>query len=218
MDSDTDRRREPTQARSKFTVDAIIEASETILAQRGLEGTNTTAIAALAGVSIGTLYQYFPNKGALVAAVIEAHIERDLEALEATMGVLLSERPPRPLGAALTALAEATAGLYLEAPALYREMVAALEPLERTRRVDAVIEAAIAGVRALLTARTDEHDHPDPERAAWIYVHTGVQILRVAVREHPAWVSSGLLREELERMTRRYLGLARDLTPEAEKT
>lgn len=60
----------PGQARSHETVSVILEASARILESDGLRGLNTNAIAAKAGVSIGSLYQYFPNKDAIVLALI----------------------------------------------------------------------------------------------------------------------------------------------------
>jgi AcrR family transcriptional regulator len=63
-------RKKPGQARSQETVNVILEASARILESEGLRGFNTNAIAAKAGVSIGSLYQYFPNKDSIVLALI----------------------------------------------------------------------------------------------------------------------------------------------------
>ncbi len=63
-------RKAPGQARSQETVAVILEASARILESDGLRGFNTNAIAAKAGVSIGSLYQYFPNKDSIVLALI----------------------------------------------------------------------------------------------------------------------------------------------------
>ena len=65
-------RRLPGQARSQETVSVILEASARILESDGLRGFNTNAIAAKAGVSIGSLYQYFPNKDCIVLALISS--------------------------------------------------------------------------------------------------------------------------------------------------
>ena len=63
-------RKAPTQARAKVTHGAILQAATQLLATVGLEGFNTNAIAERAGTSIGTLYQYFPNKQALLLELI----------------------------------------------------------------------------------------------------------------------------------------------------
>jgi len=68
-------RKVPGQARSQETVNVILEASAHILESRGVHGFNTNAIASRAGVSIGSLYQYFPNKDAIVLALIRSFEE-----------------------------------------------------------------------------------------------------------------------------------------------
>lgn len=64
-------RKLPAQSRSAATVNAVLEAAARILEQRGFEGYTTNAIAELAGVSIGSLYQYFPTRDAVTVALIE---------------------------------------------------------------------------------------------------------------------------------------------------
>ncbi|MCM3754869.1 TetR family transcriptional regulator, partial [Bacillus licheniformis] len=75
-------RKAPRQRRSVATVDAIVEAAARILERDGFDGYTTNAVAALAGVSIGSLYQYFPNRDALTAALVEresAHLLDDVD-------------------------------------------------------------------------------------------------------------------------------------------
>ena len=61
----------PTQGRSRQTVDALIEATARTIAERGWQGTTTNHIAATAGVSVGSLYQYFDSREDLLAALME---------------------------------------------------------------------------------------------------------------------------------------------------
>ena len=68
-------RKTPGQARSKETVNVILEASARILESQGMRGFNTNAIATRAGVSVGSIYQYFPNKDAIVLALISGFEE-----------------------------------------------------------------------------------------------------------------------------------------------
>ncbi len=75
---DTKPRKEPIQARARHTVEAMVEATARILRDEGPEACNTNAIAELAGVSIGTLYQYFPSGEALLAAVVERELAEDV--------------------------------------------------------------------------------------------------------------------------------------------
>lgn len=68
-------RKSPVQARSAASVDAILQATTQVLLQTGKECLTTTRVAARAGVSIGTLYQYFPNKSALLQAALKRHFD-----------------------------------------------------------------------------------------------------------------------------------------------
>ncbi len=76
-------RKEPRQARSRATIDAILDAAARILGERGWAGLTTNAAAEVAGLSIGSLYQYFPNKLALVEAVRRRHLNEVLAVLYA---------------------------------------------------------------------------------------------------------------------------------------
>jgi AcrR family transcriptional regulator len=78
----------PRQARAQITHDAILEAATHIIAQQGLAAFNTNAIAERAGVSIGSLYQYFPNKDALMVALIRRQQSRQLDTLIAAVGAV----------------------------------------------------------------------------------------------------------------------------------
>lgn len=76
-------RKEPQQERARATVEAILEAAARILDRQGWSGFTTNAVAEVAGVSIGSLYQYFPNKLALVEAILRRHFDDVLSALRA---------------------------------------------------------------------------------------------------------------------------------------
>jgi AcrR family transcriptional regulator len=75
-------RKSPVQARSTASVDAILEATIQVLLSVGKERLTTTRVALRAGVSVGTLYQYFPNKSSLLQAVLKRHLDEVTEAVE----------------------------------------------------------------------------------------------------------------------------------------
>jgi len=77
----TSMRKEPSQARSRATVEAVIEAGARILSEHGWAGFTTNKVADAAGVSIGSLYQYFPDKVALVGAIRRRHLDDSLAAV-----------------------------------------------------------------------------------------------------------------------------------------
>jgi AcrR family transcriptional regulator len=68
-------RKSPVQARSTATIDALHIAAIQVLTREGLSRCTTTRVAARAGISVGSLYQYYPNRDALLAAVLERHLD-----------------------------------------------------------------------------------------------------------------------------------------------
>ncbi|MDR3510979.1 MAG: TetR/AcrR family transcriptional regulator [Caulobacteraceae bacterium] len=90
-------RKVPQQERALFTVDSILTAARTIIEQKGYEAASTNHVADVAGVSIGSLYQYFPSKEAIVAALVEDAV---LKAGERTRKFLI-ERMDAPLAAGI---------------------------------------------------------------------------------------------------------------------
>jgi AcrR family transcriptional regulator len=93
-------RKTPVQARSAASVEAILEATVQVLLDVGKEGLTTTRVAARAGVSVGTLYQYFPNKSALLQAILKRHLNSVTEAVE----TVCREQRGKPLSEMATAL------------------------------------------------------------------------------------------------------------------
>jgi AcrR family transcriptional regulator len=75
-------RKTPRQARSTVTVDAVFEATIQVLLSEGAQRLTTTRVAERAGVSVGTLYQYYPNKQALLYAVMQRHLEHVASTVE----------------------------------------------------------------------------------------------------------------------------------------
>jgi AcrR family transcriptional regulator len=96
-------RKSPVQARSAASVDAILEATVQVLLDAGKERLTTTRVASRAGVSVGTLYQYFPNKSALLQAALKRHLDGITEAVEQ----VCQEQMGNPLDSMATALVDA---------------------------------------------------------------------------------------------------------------
>jgi AcrR family transcriptional regulator len=96
-------RKSPVQARSTASVDAILEATLQVLLDVGKERLTTTRVASRAGVSVGTLYQYFPNKRALLQAALKRHLDRVTEAVEQ----VCQEQTGNPVQNMATALVDA---------------------------------------------------------------------------------------------------------------
>lgn len=108
-------RRQPRQIRSQITVTAILDATVRVLLDRGYDGFTTNLVAEVAGVGIGSLYEYFPNKEALVASLVEREVDTFASTLEREM-VATFDRPfPEALRVAL--------GAALDQPEARRDLV-----------------------------------------------------------------------------------------------
>ena len=81
-------RRRPQQARSRFLFDAIVEATRQLIDEEGLDAATPTRVAERAGVSPGSLYQYFPGVEALVGEVIDERLKKDEAEVAAAMAGL----------------------------------------------------------------------------------------------------------------------------------
>jgi AcrR family transcriptional regulator len=105
----------PKQDRSKETVEVMIEATIRIIESNGLAGVSTNRVAEVAGVSVGSLYQYFPNKEALVEEVRARFGAR----FHSTMMALLKRLPGMPLRDALKAWLTTLVELHVESPGVH---------------------------------------------------------------------------------------------------
>src|ERR1700749_549265 len=100
-------RKSPVQARSSASVEAILKATIQVLLKVGKESLTTTRVAARAGVSVGTLYQYFPNKSALLRAALQRHMDE--------IGAVLDDVCRKQRGARLEDMATALVTAFLNA-------------------------------------------------------------------------------------------------------
>jgi AcrR family transcriptional regulator len=113
-------RKTPVQARSTVTVQAISEATIQVLLSHGAERLTTTRVAERAGVSVGTLYQYYPNKRSLLFAVLENHLHK----VAARVEVACESARHKPLAEMIKEMVEAFVDAKMEradiSVALYR--------------------------------------------------------------------------------------------------
>jgi AcrR family transcriptional regulator len=111
-------RRSPRQERSRETVEAILEAAAQVFERHGYAAGTTNRIAERAGVSIGSLYQYFPNKGAIVVEVMRRHMAEAAEVGQPVLQELVDRVPP--LHEGLSAIVAAMIALHERSPRLHR--------------------------------------------------------------------------------------------------
>ncbi|AMY68912.1 TetR/AcrR family transcriptional regulator [Frigidibacter mobilis] len=143
-------RKKPRQARAAFTVDAIFEATIQVLVAEGPDRLTTTRVAERAGVSVGTLYQYFPHKQALFYALNERYLVNLATRIEA----VCEARKGAPMAEMVESLIATYWAAKMERPevtrALYRSVVELdNEALIRTfaQRVDAATQAMLASAQ-----------------------------------------------------------------------
>lgn len=163
-------RRVPKQLRSRRMVTKILHAAARIFAEDGFEAATTNRIAALAEVSVGSLYQFFPNKAALLLALRHGWMER----VHLAMGAALAPEPRRPLAQVLDAVVQAFEDLDRAEPGLLRVLMTC-DPPECRMHADPAHEGvlrAISGqVEALLAARAPMLDPTRRTVAAQLCVH-----------------------------------------------
>nr|WP_241013677.1 TetR/AcrR family transcriptional regulator [Pandoraea nosoerga] len=160
-------RKTPQQARSRVTIDAIFDAALQVFLLDGGRQLTTTRVAERAGVSVGTLYQYFQNKQVLLYAVLERHVERIVETVETTCLAAHGQ----PLETMARELARAYVGAKMsdieEAQALYRLS----EDLDgREVFADAATRMHAAVVGMLASARNARFD--DPSTVAFVFLNS----------------------------------------------
>jgi AcrR family transcriptional regulator len=197
-------RKRPRQTRSRETVDAIISATTRILMKHGFDGLTTNAVAEQAGVSIGSLYQYFPNKQALVAALIE----RRLDDKNARTHAELARVSRLPLAEAVRAMIRMTIENYAAAPELSRVLLEQVPRVGRMARIAELHQGTLRLVAALLEARKLELAIANPETAAFVLVASIEAIAQRATLFQPARLSDPALVDEATAMVTRYLGVA----------
>jgi AcrR family transcriptional regulator len=138
-------RKSPVQARSTASVDAILKATVQVLLKVGKEKLTTTRVAARAGVSVGTLYQYFPNKGALLRAALRLHVEEILTEVEK---VCVAQRG-QPVEQMVEALAVASLAVKMRDPKKGRALYAVSSDVEGakiTANAEARAKDAVVGL------------------------------------------------------------------------
>lgn len=197
-------RKRPRQARSKATVDSILEATSRVLVKHGFDRLSTNAVAAAAGVSIGSLYQYFPNKESLVSALIDRHMEE----MNAAIVAELARVATLPLAEAARCVVELTIRAHAIDPELHRvltEQVPRVGKLARLRELDDVCHRIVA---SLLVARKREVAIRDPDLAAFILVSSIESIVHRAALLYPQRLRDPRLVDETTLLVTRYLGVA----------
>jgi AcrR family transcriptional regulator len=195
-------RKQPQQARAQETVRAILEATVQILDREGLDAATTTRIAEVAGVSIGSLYQYFSHRDAILKALQDREFERTLAMMQRVLAdANLGEAPEKTVSDALRSLAE----LYTTSPGLHR--VLAIEGLRvaKAEHVHAFDLRVIDLVRHFLSATKAPIARRNLEAAAFIVYQSVRATMLAYLLERPPGLDAEGLTEELAELVTGYL-------------
>lgn len=194
-------RKTPRQARSRETVETILTAAARILTTEGFEALTTNRVATVAGVSVGSLYQYFPHKESLVRALCERHTRGVRDRIRQRF----EEAWDGPHEALSRAVIQGMVEIRRHQPKLHQELLRlapAVGGLDELHAVEQEIEALLA---RYIASRPKEFGTADPNLRAFAICHAVQACVHGAVLEHPAWLKDDRLVEELVAMVTRYL-------------
>jgi AcrR family transcriptional regulator len=182
-------RKRPAQRRSRQTVEVLLEAAAQILEAGGLAAFNTNALAARAGVSVGSIYQYFPGKDAVMVALIR----REAARFEAELARALDEAGEQPLDLAVARLVAVGVAHQTRRPNLARILDLEERRLGVGAEADAATRAAVDRLAAFLRAR----GIPDPDTAAADLLNLARGMIDGALDAAPADLSRRIVRAAL---------------------
>ncbi|HWA31040.1 MAG TPA: TetR/AcrR family transcriptional regulator [Rhizomicrobium sp.] len=182
-------RKEASQERSRATVDALVEATARILVREGFDKASTNRIADAAGVSIGSLYQYFPGKEALVAAVIDRHQQQLMQTVQRE----LADVAGLPLEQAVRKLVAVAVEAHRVDPRLHRVLSEQIPRVGRLEKIATFNREYFALFRSYLDEHRDEIGVSDRDFAAFVCVTTIEALTHNAVLHHPRALSDGAM-------------------------
>lgn len=194
------RRRQPQQRRARHTVEAVLDAVVRILKREGFAAVTTNRVAEVAGVSIGSVYQYFPDKQAMFVALHERHVE----AIDRMVAAKLLEHAASPLDTLLRAMVEAMVEAHQGDPDLY-ELLYSEVPHKAEGTRDFVVR--LHGVfRLAIAARTNELGRArDLDAVVFVVTHMVEALSHGAVLRRPVGMSLAEAKEEAVRAVLAYL-------------
>ena len=201
-------RKQPRQRRSAETRARILDAAATVFGRDGYSHGTTNRIAEEACLSVGSLYQYFPNKDAILVELVDAHITEGTEAVTASLTRALADHDgpgPLPLADLLAAPVRAMVGLHRHDRQLHRvlfeESPRPPEQLARLHRLEDALTRFVAGLLAVHPKVTV----PDVDLAARFVVVTIESLVHRVATDPAGSVDDDALTAEIVRLVTAYL-------------
>jgi len=195
------KRRSPRQARSRDTIETIFEATARIIERGGRAALNTNHIAERAGISVGTLYQYFPNKEAILVAMARRELENDRAAVIRAISAALDDPAAEIARPAIRTLIE-----------LHRHRQKVRAVVMQTHAAHGLGDEHVQPLREvteLLSARSDRiaRQYSGPLSAAMLFIVTRavLGVIRAAAFERSPLLGTAEFEDELVRLVDGYL-------------
>lgn len=205
-------RKRPSQSRSKVLVDAIIEACRQILSQEGEESLTTNRIAEVAGVTIGSLYQYFPNKEAILANLFAQEIAASTDEICREITPRVAAKIHVSLRSTLRELIHVTAELHLRYLHLHGEFYREYyDFFDFHSKVDTHMNQVLRQpsweewLPDLLRKYQAEITPTDLEQASFLTANIIERLLAAALEERPEWLESEAYLYSIETIVMNFL-------------
>jgi AcrR family transcriptional regulator len=195
-------RKAPRQSRSQATVNAILDATARILVERGIAAASTNAVAERAGVSVGSLYQYFPNKDALIAALHARHGDEMMAVIQRALNQAMMDET---LEDALAGLIEAAVEAHRVDADLHRVLEQYLGDETMEAHHAEYIDVMEGRVVAMLARHRDRISAPDLKLAAFMMLNASHELIHAVVLQRPRGVSLKAATQDIVHMMKAYL-------------
>jgi AcrR family transcriptional regulator len=194
-------RKNPKQSRSRSLVDSAVEAAARVLSRLGYDATSTNRVAETAGISIGSLYQYFPNKDALIGAVIDRQLDNYMRKLEEDFAGIPNLSPIQGIEIVIRHLVSAYMG--------NRKLLAVIfEQLPRVQRMKNILHARRHGMKLVKEAFERNRSIlkvSDIDRASYVIVNAVMGVLLTAIVDDQLTMSEEEISTELIEMIQGYV-------------
>lgn len=200
--SKTALRKSPKQERSKDLVDSVMDAAARILQTSGIDSLTTNKVAKLAGVSIGSLYQYFPGKDAIFSKLIERQIDANAVRYRAFVDAHRDDEAETFLDELISDVVD----LFFERRAFIASLFSEVPKLKKTRDVlyrrNATIQIFIDVMRE---RPQDLRDPSNVEQQIYVLSHAVIGCLQTAILEDFENHPPEALKKELQTLSKNYL-------------
>ena len=194
-------RKTPVQERSKQTIETILDAATQVLQVEGEERFTTNRVAEKSGFSIGTLYQYFPNKN----AIVEALAERERIAIEATVAKAISKADPHEIEDVIRTVVRTAINAFGRRRKLRKFVIIQMIRLNLAPIVLKSMDKIGISVVKAIEARGKGRVRPLSEAASFVLTRAIVGAIRSAVLEDRLILDSQDFEDELVRLALQFL-------------